>query len=157
VKGTDMRILIDADACPKGAREVLFKISQRLQIELVLIANIFIKGPISPLIKNIVVGEGFNVADDKLVEICEEGDLVITADIPLADRVVKKKAIAFSPRGEIFDENTIGSRLAVRDFMEELRETGVQTGGPSSYGVKEKGEFANSLDRFLTKALRQKK
>lgn len=150
-----MRILVDADACPKGAREVLFKISDRLKIEVCLVANIFIKAPLSPLITNIVVGEGFNVADDKLVEICEEGDLVITADIPLADRVVKKDAIAFSPRGEVFDENTIGSRLAVRDFMEELRETGVQTGGPSSYGSKEKGEFANALDRFLTKRLKK--
>lgn len=149
-----MRILVDADACPKGAREVLFKISDRFKIEVCLIANIFIKAPFSPLITNIVVGEGFNVADDKLVEVCEEGDLVITADIPLADRVVKKNAIAFSPRGEIFDVNTIGSRLALRDFLEDLRETGVQTGGPSSYGVKEKGEFANALDRFLVKKMR---
>ena len=150
-----MRILIDADACPKGAREVLFKVSARLQLEVWLVANIFIKAPLSPLIKNVVVGEGFNVADDKLVEICESGDLVITSDIPLADRIVKKGAIAFSPRGEVFDENTIGSRLAVRDFMEDLRSTGVQTGGPPAYGVRDKGEFANALDLFLIKALKK--
>lgn len=106
-----------------------------------------------PHIKSIVVKDGYNEADDKLVDITDAGDLVITSDIPLADRVVKKEAYALSPRGELFDEANIGNRLAVRDLLDELRSCGMETGGPSAYSERDKREFANALDRFLSRHL----
>ena len=147
-----MKIIIDADACPKPAKEILYKTTDRLNIELLLVANQYIRTPPMPHIKNIVVGEGYNVADDKIVEIVEPKDLVITSDIPLADRVIKKNGYALSPRGELFDKENIGNRLATRDLLEELRGCGMETGGPSTYGQREKNEFANALNRFLDKA-----
>ena len=146
-----MKILIDADACPKAAKEVLFKTTERMKISLLIVANQYIRTPPMAHIKNVVVGEGYNVADDKIVDLADAGDLVITSDIPLADRVVKKGAIALSPRGEIFDEDNISTRLAVRDLLEDMRNNGLQTGGPAQYTPKDKGEFANALNRLLTK------
>lgn len=146
-----MKILVDADACPRKAKEVLYKTTERRSIELFIVANQFIRTPPNPNIKNVVVGEGFNVADDKIVELTEPGDLVITSDIPLADRVIKKEGFALSPRGELFDEDTISHRLAMRDLMEELRSCGMDTGGPSAYSNSDRQEFNNTLDRFLTK------
>ncbi len=145
-----MKVLIDADACPRGAKEILYKATARLHLELILVANQHMRTPPLPHIRSLVVKDGYNEADDKLVEITEEGDLVITSDIPLADRVVKKGAFALSPRGELFDEANIGNRLAVRDLLDELRSCGMETGGPSAYSERDKLEFANALDRFLT-------
>ena len=146
-----MKIIIDADACPRPAKDILYKATDRVKIDLLLVANQYIRTPPMHHIKNIVVGEGYNVADDKIVDIVETGDLVITSDIPLADRVIKKGAFALSPRGELFDAENIGARLATRDLLEELRNCGMESGGPSSYSLRDKGEFANALNRFLNK------
>lgn len=146
-----MKVLIDADACPRAAKEVLYKATERLKLELILVANQHMRTPPMPHIRSIVVKDGYNEADDKLVEITEAGDLVITSDIPLADRVIKKEAFALSPRGELFDKDNIGNRLAVRDLLDELRSCGMETGGPSAYSERDKREFANALDRFLAK------
>lgn len=146
-----MKVLIDADACPRAAKEILYKATDRLKLELILVANQHMRTPPLPHIRSIVVRDGYNEADDKLVDITEAGDLVITSDIPLADRVVKKEAFALSPRGELFDEANIGNRLAVRDLLDELRSCGMETGGPSAYSERDKREFANALDRFLSK------
>lgn len=146
-----MKILIDADACPKAAKEILYKATDRLKIDLLIVANQYIRTPPMPHIKNVVVGEGYNVADDKIVELTNEGDIIITSDIPLADRIIKKGALAISPRGELFDEDNIGGRLATRDLLDEMRSMGMQTGGPSSYSQKDKNEFANTLNKILVK------
>lgn len=149
-----MKILIDADACPKAAKEILYKTTDRLKIDLLVVANQYIRTPPMPHIRNVVVGEGYNVADDKIEELTEAKDLVITSDIPLADRVIKKQAFALSPRGELFDEDNIGGRLATRDLLDEMRSMGMQTGGPSAYSNRDKSEFANTLNRFLDKHLK---
>ncbi len=148
-----MRILIDADACPRAAKDILYKTTQRLKIDLYLVANQYMRTPPMPHIKNVVVEDGYNVADDKIVDMTEEGDLIITADIPLADRVIKKGGFALNPRGELYDEDNIGHKLGVRDLMDELRSFGMETGGPSTYSQRDKNEFANALNRFLTKQL----
>lgn len=146
-----MKILIDADACPKAAKEILYKTTERLKLDLLVVANQYIRTPPMPHIRNVVVGEGYNVADDKIEELTEENDLIITSDIPLADRVIKKRAYALSPRGELFDEDNIGGRLATRDLLDEMRSMGMQTGGPSAYSQRDKNEFANALNKFLNK------
>lgn len=146
-----MKILIDADACPRAAKDVLYKTTERLNIELLLVANQYIRTPPMPNIKNVVVGEGYNVADDRIVDLTEENDLVITSDIPLADRIIKKNGFVLSPRGELFDEDNISHRLAMRDLMDELRSCGMETSGPSAYSKQDRQEFVNSLDRFLTR------
>lgn len=149
-----MKILIDADACPKAAKEILFKAAERLNIEILVVANQYIRTPPIAQIKNVVVGEGYNVADDKIEELTDYNDLIITSDIPLADRVIKKGALALSPRGELFDEDNIGGRLATRDLLDEMRSMGMQTGGPTAYSQRDKNEFANTLNRTLTKLLK---
>ncbi len=146
-----MKVMIDADACPRAAKDVLYKTTERLKIELLLVANQYIKTPPMPHIRNVVVGEGYNVADDKIVELTEENDLVITSDIPLADRVIKKGGHVLTPRGELFDEDSISHRLAMRDLMDELRSCGMETGGPSAYSKQDRQEFVNALDRCLTR------
>lgn len=149
-----MKILMDADACPRVAKEILYKASNRLNIDVILVANQFIRAPQSKFIKSVVVAAGADEADDHIVEIMEQGDLIITADIPLADRVVKKGGVVLDPRGIFLTADNIGQRLAVRNLMDDLRSSGVETGGPNSYGPKERQEFANQLDKFLTRALR---
>lgn len=146
-----MKIYIDADAAPKLVKEVVFKASARTQIPVVLVANSYMSIPHSPLIRLIQVEQGADVADFYIAEHVEVGDLVITADIPLAEIVVKKGVTAINPRGEVYTEENISERLSVRDFMQELRDSGVQTGGPPRFGVKDKALFANSLDRILTR------
>ncbi len=150
-----MKVLIDADACPKLAKEVLYKTTQRFKIDILVVANQYIRTPPMVHIRNVVVGEGYNVADDKVVELTEAGDLVITSDIPLADRVIKKGGYALSPRGELWDEDNISSRLAVRDLLDELRSCGMETGGPAAYGQRDRQDFVNALDRFLTKQIKK--
>lgn len=149
-----MKILVDADATPVAIKEILFKTSKRLNLPIVLVANQRMRIPKFDLIENIVVEAGFNVADDHIVDICEIGDLVITSDIPLADRIVKKDGFVITPRGEVLDEENIGERIALRNLMEDLRSGGVETGGPSSFTKKDKIEFAQQLDKFLTKQLK---
>lgn len=149
-----MKIWIDADACPKLIREVLFRTANRREIETILVANQSIPTSDSRFIKSMVVRDGADVADNKIVELLQAGDLVITQDIPLAARVVEKDAIAIGPRGERFDANTVQSRLASRDLMEQLRSAGMETSGPPPFNQKDVREFSNQLDRTLTKLLK---
>lgn len=142
-------IWVDADACPNVIKEILFRAANRAKIQLTLVANQYIQIPKSPFIKNMRVGQGFDVADDRIVELCRPGDLVITADIPLADGVVKKGAVALNPRGELYTEENIAQRLSMRNLMEELRSTGEISGGPAIFNQSDRQNFANELDRYL--------
>ena len=146
-----MKIYVDADACPVAAKEVLYKVSERFNITLVFIANQFMRLPKSILVEFILADEGPDEADNRIVELMESGDLVITSDIPLADRAIKKNGDVLDPRGVVMDKENIGSKLATRNLMEELRNNGMQTGGPSSYSKKDRQEFANQLDKYLTR------
>ena len=148
-----MQIWIDADACPNVIKEILFRAAERVQTPLILVANKLLKTPPSPYIKSIRVGAGFNVADNAIVQKMEAGDLVITADIPLASEVIGQGGHALNPRGEFYSTENIEERLAMRNFMDELRETGVSTGGPASLNQKDRQAFANQLDRFLASQL----
>lgn len=144
-----MKIWVDADACPKVVKELLFKTSLRLNIPLCLVANSYMNIPFHQLISFIKVESGDDVADMYIAEHVAPEDLVITADIPLAAEIVNKKAMAINPRGELYEEENVGERLSMRDFMKELRDGGIETGGPESFGVKDKANFANTLNRIL--------
>lgn len=144
-------IWVDADACPVVIKEVLFRAANRTQVITTLVANQFIKTPPSKYIKTIQVEKGFDIADNKIVQLAQVGDLVITSDIPLADEVITKGAVALSPRGELFTPENIKSRLNIRDFMDTLRASGIQTGGPAALSQAERQQFANCLDRWLSK------
>jgi uncharacterized protein len=146
-----IKILIDADACPKVIKEILFKASCRLSIPMILVANQWMHYPRTPYVRFVQVSNGFDVADDKIVEMVEPKDLVITADIPLADKVVQKGGFALNPRGEFYTADSIKERLAVRNLMEGLRDSGQVSGGPAPLGKVEQHKFASALDRFLTK------
>lgn len=152
-----MKIWIDADACPKIVKELLLRLSERQNVELTFVANHFIRLPQSDLISFIQVSQGFDMADDEIVRLIEPGDLVVTADIPLVSEAIEKGAQALNPRGQFYTEANIAERLAMRNMMEELRGNGLVSGGPSSYGVKEKENFANQLNKFVTKALNKKR
>lgn len=149
-----MKIWIDADACPKVIKEVIYKAALRLQIPVCLVANSTMFVPPGPLFSLVTVDKGADVADQYIVEHVAENDVVITADIPLADLVVQKKGIAINVRGELYTEENIRERLSVRDFMKELRDSGLDTGGPASFGPKDKENFTNSLNRILTKLMK---
>lgn len=149
-----MQIWVDADACPVEVKEVLYKVVRRLQIRMTLVANQMMWIPKSELIAFELVGAGANVADLRIVELAGAGDLVITADIPLAAAAVAKGATVLDPRGEIMDAHNAGSRLAARDLMDELRGTGLETGGPAPYSARNKQDFANQLDKLLTRLRR---
>ena len=149
-----MTIWVDADACPVAVKEILFRAAERTQTELVLIANQYMRVPPSPYIRAMQVGAGFDVADNEIVQRVVTGDLVITADIPLASEVIDKQAIALNPRGELYTTANIRQRLNMRDFMDTLRSSGIETGGQNKYGDKEKQAFAKELDKYLA---RQKK
>jgi len=144
-----MKIWVDADACPKAVKEILFRASERAQIQVTFVANQSIHLPKTALLDLIQVGQGADIADDEIANKCEAGDLIITADIPLAARVVEKGAWALDPRGTMYDSNNIGQILRLRNFMDSLRSNGVETGGPNGCGQKEKQKFANALDRFI--------
>ena len=148
-----MKIWIDADACPKMIKEVLYKVSGRLKIPLCLVANTYLTLPLSPLITQIKVDKGTDLADMYIAENIEQGDLVITADIPLASAVIQKKVVAINPRGEIYTEDNISEILSMRNFMTELRDNGISTSGPSPLGPKDKEKFTNALDKLLTQML----
>lgn len=149
-----MKIWIDADACPKMVKEIVYKTSSRLSIKVCLVANSYLKIPHSPLVSFIQVDQGADVADFYIAEHVESIDLVITADIPLAALIIEKGAIAINPRGEIYTVDNMSERLSVRNFMQDLRDGGVDTGGPPPIGPKDKENFANSLNNILTKMLK---
>lgn len=146
-----MRIWIDADACPGVIKDILFRAAERLQIETILVANRLLRTPPSPFIRAVQVPAGFDVADAHIVEQVEEGDLVITADIPLASAVLGRKAHALNPRGELYTEANIAERLSMRNFLEELRGAGIQTGGPAAFSQADRQAFGAALDRFLAR------
>ncbi len=143
-------IWIDADACPRVIKEIVFKTSLRLKINLILVANEYQNIPQSDLIKLIVVHKGFDAADDHIATEVKIHDLVITADIPLAAKVLKKKAIALDPRGKIYTENNIGSILSMRDIMKEFRDAGSIAGGPAAFGAKDVKQFSDALNRLTS-------
>jgi len=149
-----MQIWVDADACPGVIKEILFRAAERAQISLTLVANQFLRTPPSRHIKSIQVPAGFDVADSKIVQHLEPGDLVITADIPLAAEVIAKGGHALNPRGEFYTPDTIRERLNMRDFMDTLRSSGVETGGPPSFSQGDRKAFASQLDRFLARNLK---
>lgn len=144
-----MKIWVDADACPKVIKDILFRVAERTKISVIFVANQRLRLPHSAYIKMVQVGDGPDVADNEIVRQCAADDLVITADIPLAARVVKKGALALDPRGSVYDSNNIGQILDMRDFMDTLRGSGIETGGPKSFGQKERQNFANALDKFI--------
>jgi uncharacterized protein YaiI (UPF0178 family) len=147
-----MRIWVDADACPGIARDILFRAADRTGVQLTLVANQPLNVPTSKNITTLQVPKGFDVADDEIVRRLDAGDLVITSDIPLAAEVIEKGGHALSPRGELHTRENIGATLNMRDFMDTMRSSGVEMGGgPSAYSQRDKQEFANNLDRFLTK------
>ena len=146
-----MKIWIDADACPKAAKELIFRASTRLSIPVCLVANRSMALPPSPLITQVRVRAGSDVADGYIAQHVAPGDLVITADIPLAAQVVAGGAVALDPRGEIYDANNIGERLAMRNLMEELRWAGAVSGGPAAYSNLDRRHFAQALDRLLAR------
>jgi uncharacterized protein YaiI (UPF0178 family) len=143
------QIWVDADACPNVIKEVLFRAAQRTQTHLTLVANQTVKIPASPFIHSVRVAAGFDVADNEIVKRVGDGDLVITADIPLAAEVLDKNAVALNPRGERYTPDTIKERLTLRDFMDTLRSSGIQTGGPAGLSQKDRQQFANELDKWL--------
>lgn len=144
-----MKIWVDADACPVVVREILCKAAERTQTLTLFVANRYTKLPGSPFLQSIVVEKGFDIADHKIAEECQEGDLVITSDIPLADEVVTKKVHALNPRGELYTKENIKQRLNMRDFMDTLRASGMETSKTAAYSQKDKQAFANQLDRLL--------
>ncbi len=146
-----MQIWVDADACPKVIKEILFRAAERLKISVTLLANSPLRIPPSRYIKTIQVPDGFDEADNQIVQKLQPGDLVITADIPLAALVIKKGGYALNPRGEFYTEDNVQEYLTMRNFMQELRSAGEISGGPAAFSHKDRQAFANQLDRFLTK------
>lgn len=147
-----MEIWVDADACPKPIKDILFRVAEKREIRVTLVANQYLQIPPCPHIKMIQVEAGFDVADQRIVELCAVGDLVITADIPLAYAVTQKGGFALNPRGELYTADNIGPVLRMRDLMNNLR-SGLHeiSGGPASFNAKDRENFANQLDKFLSK------
>ncbi len=146
-----MKIWVDADACPVVVKEILYRAADRTGVQLTLVANQALSTPSSANIKTVQVPHGFDVADDEIVKRIDPGDLVITSDIPLAAEVIEKGGHALSPRGEMHTKENIGARLNMRDFLDTMRSSGVEmSGGPAAFSQRDKQEFANNLDRFLT-------
>ena len=149
-----MKIWIDADACPVVIKNILFKAAESRGVPMTLVANQPMRIPESPCITMLQVGSGLDVADKEIVKRLSIGDLVITSDIPLAAEVVEKECYALSPRGELYDAENIRERLNMRDFMDTLRGSGIDTGGPPALSQKNRNDFANQLDKLLTAYLR---
>jgi uncharacterized protein YaiI (UPF0178 family) len=150
LKSKPPKLWIDADACPKAVKDIVYKAVARTKIPLTLVANSYLTIPHSDLIRLVVVERGDDVADQYIVDHVGVGELVITADIPLAAKVVEKGALAINPRGDIYSEDNIGEALSMRNFMKELRDGGSMTGGPAAYSARDAGEFANSLNKLLS-------
>jgi len=144
-----MHIWVDADACPGVIKDMLFRVADRTQIPVTLVANRYLRTPPSRFIKSIVVPAGFDVADKEIVKLAQAGDLVITADIPLAAEVVANSIAVLNPRGEMYTVDNIQQHLTMRNFMEELRGSGVETGGPTAFSQADGRAFARQLDRFV--------
>jgi hypothetical protein len=151
-----MQIWVDADACPAAIKDILYRAAERVKCPLVLVANKPLQTPPSRFIKTMQVPSGFDVADNRIIELVQSGDLVITADIPLAAAVVEKGGYALNPRGEMYTKDNIGERLAMRNLMGELRNTGIMTGGPSALDYSDRQAFANQLDKLLTRVMTDK-
>ncbi|MEE9232501.1 MAG: YaiI/YqxD family protein [Nitrospirales bacterium] len=151
-----MPIWVDADACPKVIKEILYRAAERTAVPVTLVANRLLHTPSSPYISALQVADGFDVADSEIVKRLEAGDLVITADIPLAAEVIAKGGHALDPRGEMHSADTIQARLTMRDFMDTLRASGVDTGGPSALSQRDRQLFAKHLDHYLTSLVKQK-
>ncbi|WP_186645915.1 YaiI/YqxD family protein [Fluviispira vulneris] len=153
-----MKIWIDADACPAVIKEIVFKASERLSVEVCLVANQELKIPKSALISMVKVAKGFDVADAYIVTNLNANDMVITADVPLAALVVEKGALAINPRGELYNEGNISERLSVRNFMQSMRESGlIQGGGPAQFNPADKQRFASTFDKHLHILLKKDK
>ena len=151
-----MKIWVDADACPNIIKNVIYKVSERRGVKVILVANQFMRIPESKLFSFIQVGNGFNEADEKIVELLDKTDLVITADIPMASDVIGKGALALNPRGEMYTTDNIRARLSMRDFMDTLRMGGTITSGAPPLDKHNIQNFTNALDKFLTQAEKQK-
>lgn len=144
-----MQIWVDADACPGVIKDILYRAAERAQVTLTLVANQPLHTPRSPYIKTLQVAAGFDVADQRIAQQVQPGDLVVTADIPLAADVIERGGHALNPRGELYTQENIKERLTLRNFMGELRHSGVATGGPPSLNRNDRRAFADQLDRFL--------
>jgi hypothetical protein len=151
-----MHIWVDADACPLLIKEILYRVANRTEIPVTLIANQMLHVPASPWIRARQVPAGFDVADQAIVEVTQAGDIVVTADVPLAALVIEKQAWVLDPRGDLIDHHSIQARLTLRNFMEELRGSGVDTGGPKAFTPKDARAFANQLDRLLARHHRRR-
>ncbi len=146
-----MKIWVDADACPVAVKEILYRAANRAQVPLTLIANRMLRVPPSPWIRALQVPGGFDVADQRIAEEAQAGDLIITADVPLAAQVIAKGAVVIDPRGELLNASNIQERLTMRNFLDGLRSSGVETGGPPALSSADRQSFANQLDRLLAK------
>ncbi len=146
-----MQIWVDADACPKAIKEILYRAAERVKIQLTLVANRQLHCPRSSYVRAIQVPSGFDEADHRIVQLMRPGDLVVTGDIPLAAAVVEEGGHALGPRGEQFTDDNIRERLAMRDLMDHLRSTGLETGGPAALSKSDRQAFANGLDQLLTR------
>jgi hypothetical protein len=151
-----MKIWVDADACPVVAKEILYRAAERTKVSIVLVANQALQTPNSSFISTVQVPRGFDLADDEIVKRLKAGDLVITSDIPLAAEVIEKGGQALSPRGDLHTTENIRARLNMRDFLDTMRASGVETGGPASYSQRDRQAFANCLDQLLTKYVNNK-
>jgi len=147
-----VQIWVDADACPQVIKEILYRAADRAQVVTTLIANMPLRTPPSPFVKTVRVPKGFDVADHYIVQHLQPGDLVITADIPLAAAVIKGGGHALDPRGDRYSEDNVNERLAMRNLLQDLRATGEIIGGPAPFGSSDRQRFANQLDRFLTQS-----
>ena len=143
------QVWVDADACPAVVKDILFRAADRAKVAVTLVANQWLRTPPSPWIRSLQVAGGFDVADTEIVERVRAGDLVVTQDIPLAARVLEKGAVAVNPRGDLYTPENMAERLSMRNFMDELRGAGVQTGGPAAFHPRDRQAFANRLDRWL--------
>jgi uncharacterized protein len=146
---SEAQIWVDADACPGPVKEILFRAAERAQVMVTLVANQMLRTPPTRWVRAIQVAGGFDVADNEIVQRLSSGDLVVTQDIPLAAQAIDKGALALHPRGELYTRETIAQRLSMRNFMDELRGAGVDTGGPATFHARDRQAFANQLDRWL--------
>ena len=146
-----MKIWVDADACPNVIKDILYRLADRAKVMVTLVANQRLTHPESSYIQAIQVMQGFDVADDEIVKHAQQGDIVITSDIPLADECITKGCFVLSPRGELFSKETIKAKLTMRDFLDTLRGSGEQSGGPPPFSQTDRREFANQIDRLVTK------
>jgi len=148
-----MEIWVDADACPNVIKEILFRVAERARVMVTLVANQPVATPRLQFVRAVQVSQGFDVADNEIVLRCAPGDLVITADIPLAAEVIDKGATALNPRGELYTRENVRARLNMRDFMDTMRSSGIHTGGPPALNQRDRQAFANALDRFIARAV----